>query len=114
MRKTRAQQLGLRFDTGDGRNVTPVVVASAFDPARLTQGRQLKGMSKKELADAIGVTPAAVGQYETGSSGVRPELISRLAEVLDVPISFFLVGRPHGNIDASMAHFRSLRSTRSY
>ena len=29
-------------------------------------------------------------------------------------MSFFLAGRPHGKLDASMAHFRSLRSARAY
>ncbi|MFC7101688.1 ImmA/IrrE family metallo-endopeptidase [Nonomuraea rubra] len=29
-------------------------------------------------------------------------------------MAFFLSGRPHGKLDGSMAHFRSLRSTRAY
>jgi Zn-dependent peptidase ImmA (M78 family) len=33
--------------------------------------------------------------------------------VLDVPIDFFALGRPYAQVDASAAHFRSLRSTRS-
>jgi transcriptional regulator with XRE-family HTH domain len=37
-------------------------VAIAFDPARLTQARQLKGLTKKDVADDLRVTPAAVGQ----------------------------------------------------
>lgn len=82
-----------------------------FDAARLTQARHLAGFTKKQVADAIGVTPAAVGQYETGSNKPRPELIGRLAEVLDVPATFFLAGRPMGALNASMAHFRALRST---
>lgn len=94
--------------------VSPGAVSRAFDPARLTQARQLAGLTKKEVADAIGVTPAAVGQYETGSNRPRPEHIPRLAESLSVPMAFFVAGRPRGSIDASMAHFRSLRSTRAY
>ena len=68
-------------------------------------------MTKKEVATRIGVSPAAVGQYETGSSKPRPELLPRLADVLDVPVEFFLAGRPMGKLDTSMAHFRALRST---
>lgn len=44
----------------------------------------------------------------------RPDLISALAETLNVPPAFFLPGRPHARLDASMAHFRSLRSTRAF
>ncbi|PSK88723.1 Zn-dependent peptidase ImmA (M78 family) [Murinocardiopsis flavida] len=93
---------------------TPRAVADAFDPARLTQARQLTTLTKKEVAEHIGVSPAAVGQYETGSTRPRADLIPKLADLFDVPIVFFLAGRPHGKLDASMAYFRSLRSTRSF
>ena len=93
------------------RGATPRAISDGFDPARLTQARRLAEMTKKDVATFLGVTPAAVGQYETGVSRPRPDLIPRLAEVLGVPATFFLVGRPANRLDASMAHFRSLRST---
>ncbi|MET9330870.1 XRE family transcriptional regulator [Streptomyces cellulosae] len=86
-------------------------VWDGFHPPRLTQARHLAGLTKKEVAQGIGKSPAAIGQYETGSSKPRIELIPRLAEVLDVPVQFFLAGRPMGKLDTSMAHFRALRST---
>ncbi|WP_189151678.1 helix-turn-helix domain-containing protein [Streptomyces lacrimifluminis] len=91
--------------------VSPKAVWDAFHPPRLTQARHLAGMTKKEVAQDIGVSPAAVGQYETGSSKPRPDLLPRLADVLGVPLEFFLAGRPIGKLDTSMAYFRSLRST---
>ncbi|WP_217569292.1 ImmA/IrrE family metallo-endopeptidase [Streptomyces sp. GbtcB7] len=93
------------------RGTTPRAISDGFDPTRLTQARRLAEMTKKDVAAALGVTPAAVGQYETGVSHPRPDLIPRLAETLDVPATFFLAGRPANRLDASMAHFRSLRST---
>ncbi|MGW4644013.1 helix-turn-helix domain-containing protein [Sphaerisporangium sp. NPDC004334] len=95
-----------------GGEPSPQAVADAFDQARLTQARRLAAMTKKDLAERVGVTPAAIGQYETGTTHPRPDLIPRLADALDVPPAFFLSGRPHGKLDGSMAHFRSLRSTR--
>jgi Zn-dependent peptidase ImmA (M78 family)/transcriptional regulator with XRE-family HTH domain len=92
---------------------TPEGVARAFDPARLTQARQLAGKTKKDVAEAIGVSPAALGQYEAGTRP-RPELIRLIADYLGVPIQFFVAGRPHAKLDASAAHFRHLRSTRAY
>ena len=86
----------------------------AFDPTRLTQARNLAGRTKKWLADKLGVTPAAVSQYEMGTNRPRPELLVPLARVLGVPLAFFLSGRPHGRLDPSAAHFRSLRNTRAY
>ncbi|MEU6707333.1 helix-turn-helix domain-containing protein [Streptomyces wuyuanensis] len=91
--------------------VTPRAVYDAFDPARLTQARRLAGMTKKDVAEHLGVTPAAVGQYETGVAKPRPDLLPRLAATLDVPLPFFIAGRPSNRLDSSMAHFRALRST---
>jgi len=93
---------------------TPGAVARVFDAARLTQARHLAGKTKKEIAEAIGVTPAAVGQYESGMTKPRPDLIPLLAQTLEVPVTFFLSGRPHARLDASGAHFRSLRSARAW
>lgn len=93
-------------------SVTAAAVANAFDPARLTQARVLAGMTKQELADQLGVSPAAVGQYEAGVITPRTDHLDTLARILGVPVAFFAAARPHARLDASMAHFRSLRSTR--
>jgi Zn-dependent peptidase ImmA (M78 family)/transcriptional regulator with XRE-family HTH domain len=93
---------------------SPSAVHEAFDPARLAQARILIGMTKKRLAEELAVTPAAVSQYEMGTNRPRPDLLPRLAEVLNVPLAFFLTGRPYARLDPSAAHFRSLRSTRAY
>jgi Zn-dependent peptidase ImmA (M78 family)/DNA-binding XRE family transcriptional regulator len=88
-------------------------IARAFEPARLTQARVLAELTKTELADAIRVSAAAVGQYEAGVTAPRPELLPLLARELKVPVEFFATGRPLGRLDAANAHFRSLRSTRA-
>lgn len=88
-------------------------IARAFEPARLTQARVLAELTKAELADAVQVSAAAVGQYEAGATAPRPELLPVLARLLRVPVEFFATGRPLGRLDASDAHFRSLRSTRA-
>lgn len=113
MTKTDQPQL-LLLQPSTSSAPTPADVASAFDPARLTQARQLKGLTKKDVADDLGVTPAAVGQYEAGVARPRPDVLLRLAEVLDVPVVFFAAGRPKAQLDASGTHFHSLRSTRVF
>ncbi|MGW5015833.1 XRE family transcriptional regulator [Micromonospora chalcea] len=87
-----------------------------FDGSRLTQARQLAALTKRALAEIVGVSPAAIGQYESGAIRPRPDLAMRLAEALSVPVRFFAFspGRPRASIDASMAHFKCLRSTRAY
>ncbi|OZM77295.1 DNA-binding protein [Pseudonocardia sp. MH-G8] len=93
-------------------SVAAGAVADAFDPARLTQARVLTGKTKQALAEDLQVSAAAVGQYEAGIITPRADHLDALARVLGVPVAFFATGRPHARLDASMAHFRSLRSTR--
>ncbi|GAA2995016.1 helix-turn-helix domain-containing protein [Actinokineospora diospyrosa] len=96
------------------RPLAPLAVREAFDPARLTQARNLAGKTKRWLADQLGVTPAAVSQYEMGANRPRADLLPKLAEVLQVPMAYFVAGRAQARLDPSAAHFRSLRSTRAY
>lgn len=86
--------------------------SGGFEPARLTQARARRGISKAELAHSVDVSPAAIGQYEAGVNSPRPEVLDRLADALEVRPDFFAVGRPLARIDAVNAHFRSLRSAR--
>ncbi|WP_029105868.1 XRE family transcriptional regulator [Mycobacterium sp. 360MFTsu5.1] len=88
-------------------------IVRAFDSARLTQARVLAELTKVELAERLGVSAAAVGQYETGATKPRHDLLPQLSRVLRVPVEFFAAGRPIGRLDAANAHFRSLRSTRA-
>lgn len=90
----------------------PIPAGSRFEPARLTQARVRLGVSKADLAVQVGVSPAAVGQYEAGVNSPRPEVLQRLAKALHMRPEFFSVGRPLARIDTVNAHFRSLRSAR--
>ncbi|MEU7942377.1 XRE family transcriptional regulator [Microbispora bryophytorum] len=104
----------LRLLHTDGRPDTASVdIAAIFDPARMTQARRLAGLTKSALAAKIGITPAAVGQWEAGTTPPRRDHLQATADILDVPITFFAIGRPHARLDESAAHFRSLRSTRA-
>ena len=74
-------------------------VAAAFDPARLTQGRRLAGLTKKTIAQELGVSAVAVGQWESGTHPPRPDHVGHLAEVLEVPPAFLAGGRPYARLD---------------
>jgi Zn-dependent peptidase ImmA (M78 family)/transcriptional regulator with XRE-family HTH domain len=86
-------------------------VAALFDPNRLRQARRLAKKNKQALALDVGVSPAAIGQYESGINSPRPDVLEALARSLDVPVRFFAAGRPLAPLDSTDAHFKSLRST---
>jgi Zn-dependent peptidase ImmA (M78 family)/transcriptional regulator with XRE-family HTH domain len=96
--------------TGDQQSVARAV-ADAFDPARLTQARHLAGVTKRWVADYVGVSAVAVGQWESKAHPPRPDHVVRLAEALKVEPMFFGLGRPYARLDSGAAHFRSLRKT---
>jgi transcriptional regulator with XRE-family HTH domain len=101
----------LHFPGLGGDNIT-AAVARAFDPGRLTQARLLADKTKAALAAEVRLSAAAIGQFESGASRPRPDHLPELAAALEVPVAFFAVGRPYARVDAGVAHFRRLRSTR--
>lgn len=62
-----------------------------LNPERITYARELRGFTKKTLAEKIQKSPAAITQYE---SGLKPgiDTFIKLAEVLTLPLSFFSAG----------------------
>jgi Zn-dependent peptidase ImmA (M78 family)/transcriptional regulator with XRE-family HTH domain len=82
-----------------------------FDGQRLAHARQFQGLLKAELATEVGVTPAAIGQFESGVARPSTSTLGRLAIALRVPVSYFSQGRRQFVLREDEAHFRSLRST---
>lgn len=67
-------------------------------------------MRKNELARRVGVTAAAVSQYELGQARPSAAVLARLALALSMPVEFFAAGFP-APATPGHAHFRSLRAT---
>lgn len=88
-----------------------VGVAVDFDPSRLQLARRLAGMPRTHLARRLGVTAAAVTQFERGQARPTLPVISSMAEALEVSEGFLAAGLPLTVLPTQGAHFRSLRST---
>jgi Zn-dependent peptidase ImmA (M78 family)/DNA-binding XRE family transcriptional regulator len=79
----------------------------AFEPERLRLARELKEWSQADLAARLDLTPAAVSQFETGSTKPSAETLERMSAALGVPGEFF-------SLPVTETHdgfFRSLRRT---
>lgn len=50
---------------------------------KIEEKRLSKNLTRRELANAIGVTPAAVDAWEKGRSSISTPLLSRVADVLE-------------------------------
>ena len=56
---------------------------------RLRFGRNMRGISQRNVGKAIGVTFQQVQKYERGVNSIRPSRLLELADLLKVPITFF-------------------------
>lgn len=84
---------------------------AVFDGGRLSLARLSRGLNKKQLAEKVGVTPAAIGQFERGLSQPSAPVIAKLRWALRFPPEFFEGGRRRFEARHDEAHFRRLRST---
>src|SRR5436305_7089149 len=66
---------------------------------RIRARRMAKGMSQTELGNLLGVTFQQVQKYEKGVNRVGAGRLVRVAEGLDVPVSFFFGGTDAGSED---------------
>lgn len=57
---------------------------------RIKKAREEKGYNQTELADIVGVKPAAISQYESGSRIPSTQVLIKLADVLEVTTEFLL------------------------
>jgi transcriptional regulator with XRE-family HTH domain len=66
--------------------------ADAHIGRRIRERRLMLGLSQQQLAQAIGVTYQQAHKYETGVNRVTAGRLYRIAEALEVPVSWFFEG----------------------
>lgn len=59
------------------------------NPVMVTMARESRGMSRAELAEAIGVSVALISRIEGGLRAVSSDILPRLVNVLEYPPEFF-------------------------
>lgn len=83
---------------------------NALNPLMVTYARELRGLTKKDLAIKIGKTPATLTRIENGSLVPEIDTFFSLACALDIEPAFFarLAGE-YPAFDVSRIHFRGKR-----
>jgi len=54
--------------------------------------RIVRGLSQTELGNKVGITFQQIQKYEKGSNRVSAGRLKRIADILEVPVSFFFDG----------------------
>ncbi|WP_433077729.1 XRE family transcriptional regulator [Dactylosporangium sp. CA-052675] len=81
--------------------------AATFERERLRVARELAKLSQTQLADKIGISPAAISQFESGAARPSAGTIASFSTTLNVPIGFFA----EPITETHEGFFRSLRRT---
>ena len=69
---------------------------------RIALFRADRGVTRRELADAVGVNPQTIGFLERGDYNPSLELALRVAEVFKVPIEVLFSFRPFPSVAATL------------
>jgi DNA-binding XRE family transcriptional regulator len=70
---------------------------------RLPMFRAERGMSRRELAERVGVNPQTIGFLERGEYGPSLALALRIARVFEVPVETLFALEPFQPIGAELA-----------
>ena len=62
---------------------------------RIKYLRQQRGITQKQLAQAISVAPSTVGQYEQGSREPKMDILICIAKALNVSLDYLLTGEEY-------------------
>jgi Zn-dependent peptidase ImmA (M78 family)/transcriptional regulator with XRE-family HTH domain len=78
-----------------------------FTPSRLTLARNRRGLTKKRLAELIGVTTRSISAFEAGDRDPEEGTVGRIAAALGFPEEFF-EAEDLGEVSVDAVSFRSL------
>lgn len=67
--------------------------SESTNPQMLTLARQSRGLSQRDLAELLLVSPGWLSKVEAGLKEAPQEQLLRIAELLDYPVSFFQNGQ---------------------
>lgn len=74
---------------------------------KLRVRRRLLGMSQTMLGEALGVTFQQIQKYENGKNSVSPQRLCAIAEILNVPLSYFFEGESENADPAAKDELRA-------
>lgn len=83
---------------------------NSFNPRRLEEAREAKGLTMSELARVLNISRQAISSFEKGLKSPSPDTLSAISTILGFPERFFLAGKSSPVIDGAV-HFRSRSTT---
>ncbi|WP_198958100.1 MULTISPECIES: helix-turn-helix domain-containing protein [Amycolatopsis] len=85
----------------------------SVSPSRLILARKLRGLTLAELGRMTDLSPQTINRWEKGHQDPTPESLDRLAEVLRLPVEFFMQAEV-SPIPVAAVSFRALTKTPAF
>lgn len=67
-------------------------MAAMLTGTKLKAIRALRGVTQAQLAEASGVSPTAIAEYERGKRDLRADTIRKLCEAMNVSVTYMVDG----------------------
>ncbi len=81
-----------------------------FIPERLTEAREIRGYTKADLSNLLGLSRQAISQFENHTSIPSVSTLISLSQVLEMPLNYLLTQRPRTSTRTSPIFFRKYNS----
>lgn len=85
--------------------------SSGFIGQRLTEARELRGLTAAALSQALNISRQSVYKYENGLQSPSEETLQRICQELNLPDKFFVSSRLYRYTDKTPIFYRSFAST---
>lgn len=82
------------------------ITGNKLNPNKIKEARMARGMSLAELSKKVGVSSQAISQYEKGETIPNSNIMIKIVDVLDFPVSFFS-NNIRNDLDDKVVYFRS-------
>src|SRR5690349_12334264 len=73
---------------------------------RVRLRRMMQGMSQEKLGESLGITFQQIQKYEKGTNRIGASRLQHIAQVLEVPVSFFFEDAPGSSTEVGFAESR--------
>ena len=74
--------------------------------SRIRLRRNMLGLSQERLGESLGITFQQIQKYEKGTNRIGASRLQHIAQVLEVPVSFFFEDAPGSSTETGFAESR--------
>lgn len=71
--------------------------------SRMKERREALGMTQVQLADLLGVTKGAIGNYETGANSPKASILYKVFEVLKCDANYLFQDEMQGSMESEFS-----------